>query len=167
MIKERLTTALFLALAVHLALSLAVIASAGFLIKTHLSKIYRTHLLPGPFFDADRIVYSYSLYVSWKSNGRWSPPVSPAKDNFIRYNQQFNPTTIYRSRFERSLYQGLVVKPDRSGADIGRDIGFQQLTRYLSDYYGPRAMDSMRVLITRRNTTHFKTSLDTLYVIAQ
>ena len=165
--KERLPSTLFIALALHLLLSLAFILGSGFLSKTRVSRIYRTYLLPGPFFDADRIVDSYSLYVSWKSGGQWSGPVSPAMDNFKRYNERFNPGDIYRSRFERSLYQGLVLQPGRSAADISTGKGFQQLKRYLSDRYIPREADSVRLLITRKRAQHFMTTLDTLFTVAQ
>src|SRR5882762_1084380 len=115
--KERLTSMLFVALALHLLLSLVFLLSPMSLINPRISKIYRTYLLSGSFFDADRIVESHTLYVSWKSGGQWSDPVSPAMDNFRGYNERFNPADIYRSRLERSLYQGLVLKPGRSVAD--------------------------------------------------
>jgi len=165
--KERLTSTLFIILALHLFLSLLFILNPGTLMNTRISRIYRTYLLPGPFFDANRIINSYSLYLSWKSNGHWSIPICPAKDNFIRYNRRFNPTDIYQSRFERTLYQGLVLKPGQSAEGITRDKGFQQLKGYLSDRYVPREADSIRLLITRKKSQHFKTSLDTLYIIAQ
>src|SRR5260221_6407005 len=110
MMKERFASTLFIALAVHVFLALVFILNPGALIRTRISRIYRIYLLPGPFFDADRIVNSYSLYVSWKSKGQWSIPISPAKESFKRYNRWFNPADIYRSRFERTLYSGLVLK---------------------------------------------------------
>ena len=165
--KERLTTALLIALAIHLSLSLVFILNPGSLMKTRISRIYRTYLLPGPFFDADRIINSYSLYLSWKSNGQWSIPICPARNNFARYNSRFNPTDIYRSRFERTLYQGLILKPGQSADGITRDKEFQQLKRYLSDRYVPRGADSICFLITRKKAQDFKTSLDTLYTIIQ
>ena len=165
--KERLTAALFIVLALHLILSLVFILNPGSLMKTRISRIYRTYLLPGPFFDSERIINSYSLYLSWKSNGEWSSPICPARDNFARYNSRFNPTDIYRSRFERTLYQGLILKPGQTADGITRDKEFQQLKRYLSDRYVPREADSICLLITRKKSQDFKTSLDTLYRIIQ
>ena len=165
--KERIVFTLFIVLAIHLILSMVFILNPGSLMKTRISRIYRTYLLPGPFFDADRIVDSYTLYISWKSGGQWSEPVSPAMNNFKRYNERFNPADIYRSRFERSLYQGLVLKPDRSVARITSEAAFQQLKRYLSDRYVPREADSIRLLITGKKAQHFRTTLDTVFTVAQ
>ena len=165
--KERFASTLFIALAVHVFLSLVFILNPGALIRTHISRIYRIYLLPGPFFDADRIINSYSLYVSWKSKGQWSIPISPAKESFKRYNRWFNPADIYRSRFERTLYSGLVLKQGQSAAGVSGDEEFQRLKRYLTDRYVPREADSIRLWITKKKSQHFKTSLDTLYIIAQ
>lgn len=165
--KERLTSSLFIVLALHLLLSAAFILKPATLKKARISRIYRPYLLPGPFFDSGRIINSYSLSVSWKLKGQWSRPISPAKDNFIKYNERLNPTDIYRSRFERSLYQGLVLKGGQTAAGIARGKEFQRLKRYLSDRFVPREADSIRLLFTRKQALHFKTSLDTLYIIAQ
>ena len=165
--KERLTSMLLVVLAVHLILSMVFIVNRSFLINTRISKVYRPYLIPGPFFGSDRIINSYSLFVSWKLNGQWSHPISPSKDNFDKYNERLNPTDIYRSRFERALYQGIVLKPGQTAAGITLGKDFHQLKRYLTDRYVPREADSIRLLFTRRQAVHFKSKLDTLFNIAQ
>ena len=165
--KSKLISTLFVALVVYMIVALIFILGPGFLIKTRVFGIYTTYLVPGPFFTADRIGDSYSLYVAWKVKDKWSRPICPAKDNFNRYNERFNPRDNYQNRFERPIYQALFVKPNQSAAGIKSDKQFQQLTQYLSDRYVRSGADSIRLSITRKRAQHFKTSLDTLYIIVQ
>ena len=160
---NRLTNILFLAFALHVLLSFIFIFSPSFLKGKRFSKIYKTHLLPGPFFSEDRIVDSYMLSVTWKVNGQWSQPVNPAKENFAKYQKSFKPTDLYRSRFERSLYQQLLVD-SLSIAEISNKRKFQELKKYLIEHYVPAEADSLRVLITRKQAKGLKVNMDTLHV---
>ncbi len=165
--KSRLISILFLALVLYMIIALIFILGPESLIKTRVFGIYTTYLVPGPFFTADRIGDSYSLHLSWKLDDKWSRPICPAKDNFNRYNERFNPRDNYQNRFERPVYQGLFLRPNQSAAGIKSAKEFQQLTRYLSARYVPQGADSIRLAITRKRAQHFKTSLDTLYIIVQ
>ena len=167
MMKERLPAILLLALAFYIAFSLLIIAGPRSLARTKVSRLYRTYLLPGPFFSQDRIVDNYSLYVSWKSQGQWSPPVCPASDNFRSYHTRFYPSDNYRNRFERSLYQGLLLKPGQTAAGIKAAPEFQLLVMYLSDRYRPGSADSIRLVFTRKRTGDSRIKLDTLYTLKQ
>jgi len=165
--RERITSTLFIALVFYLLVSLAFILGPRFLMQTGVSRIYKTYLIPGPFFTADRIKDSHTLFLSWKSNGQWSRPFAPAMDDFNHYHDWFNPTLLYRSRFERSLYLDPVLKPSPSVTVMKDTKEFRQLMQYLSDRYIPRHADSTCLLITRKRAHHFKITVDTLYLIAQ
>lgn len=152
--KQRVTSILFLVLVVHIAVSLMFILDPPFLNSTRLSRIYKTYLLPGPFFTDARIVDNYSLFISWKMNGKWIPPINPARDNFNHYHSTLNPTELYRSRMDRTFYLRLSFR-DSSKMDIKNRKEFYQLTQYLYDRYIPTEADSVRILIINKQAKNF------------
>jgi len=163
--KQKLTSLLFLGLAIHLFISAVFIIRPRLLAGSRLSEIYNVYLLPGPFFREDRIIDSYRMALSWKVKDQWSVPVSPAKDYFIRYNKHFNPTDNYQSRFERSLYQGLFFKRNLSREEMKKDTDFQMLTRYLAERYVPADADSFRIVLSTKKARNFSSNLDTLTIM--
>jgi hypothetical protein len=155
---RKFTLLLFLAFGLHLLVSLTFIVLPSLVQETRVSKIYKTYLLPGPFFSEDRIVNSYILSVSWKIRGKWSIPINPVKEGFIRYHQNFNPAQLYASRFERSLYQELVFDRTPTSAQLDK------MKSYFRQY-APYDSDSIRFVITRRHAENFTVKVDTLYIL--
>jgi hypothetical protein len=155
---RKFTLLLFLAFGLHLLVSFIFIFSPSLFQETRVSKIYKTHLLPGPFFSDDRIVNSYVLSVSWKMKGRWSAPTNPVKQGFIRYHRSFNPAQLYANRFERSLYQELVFDRTPTPAQLNK------MKSYFRQY-APYDSDSIRFVITRKHAENFTVKVDTLYIL--
>ena len=159
--KERLFLVLFWALVLHVIVSAAIILDLPFLSENRLAKVYKTHLLPGPFFTDSRIADTYSLSVSWKANGEWSSSISPAKEYFNRYHLTLNPTDLYISRLNRTLQLTL---PDSSGTDIRRSKEFILLKRLLNDHYIPKEADSVRVWIVRKRAENLVLTRDSVCI---
>src|SRR5258706_741241 len=63
MMKERFASTLFIALAVHVFLSLVFILNPEALLRTRISIIYRLYLIPGHIFDVVIITSSYPHLV--------------------------------------------------------------------------------------------------------
>lgn len=161
---KKLTRILFIALALHVLVSLTVILDPPFLSSTKLTSIYKTYLLPGPFFTESRIVDNYILYLSWKINGEWSQSISPAVDNFNRYYTDFNPTSLYQSRLDRAVYLNAVLDKDISKNQIENKKEFRQLQHYLRSRYVPKHADSIRLIIINKRATNFTVNIDSVYV---
>ncbi len=162
--KKRLISILFWALVLHLIVSVAFILDPPFLNSTWISKIYKTYLLPGPFFTDSRIIDNYSLSISWKMNGSWMPPITPAKEDFNRYHTSLNPSDLYRSRIDRTVYSKLTL-PDSSITDIKNRKEFQQLKQYLFDHHVPREADSVQMWIINKQAENFMLRTDSVCVL--
>lgn len=154
---------MFWALALHLIVSAAFVFDLPFLSGTRLSTLYKTYLLPGPFFTDSRIIDNYSLSLSWKINDTWMPPVNPAKENFNRYHASLNVSDLYRSRLTRTLYLALAL-PDSSVTDIKSRKEFQPLKQFLYDRYVPGEADSVRMWIINKKAENFIVRADSVYV---
>jgi len=147
----------------HLGVSFVFILDPPFLNSTGLSKIYKTYLLPGPFFTDTRIVDNYSLSLSWKVNGTWMLPINPARDDFNRYHASLNPTDLYRSRLNRTLYLRLAHR-DSSITYIKSQQEFRQLTQYLYNHYVPIDADSVLMWIANKRAANFRIKKDSLFI---
>ncbi len=161
---KKLTSIFLLALVVHVATSLIFILDPPFLKSTSLSRIYKTYLLPGPFFTDTRIVDNYSLSLSWKVNDKWTLPITPAWDDFNRYHASLNPTELYRSRMKRTLYLRLTL-PESSINDVKSRKEFHQLKQYLNDQNIPREADSVRIWIINKQAANFRLKADSVSVV--
>jgi len=162
---KKLSFILLLALVVHLVVSIVFILDPPFLHSTRLSTVYKTYLLPGPFFTESRIINNYALHLSWKVNGQWLPPINPARDNFNRYHARFNPADLYRSRLDRTFYLRLFLKPGLSTAEIKSRKEFHQFRQYLYDQHVPKEADSIRLTIINKQAKNSGLSVDTVYVV--
>lgn len=155
---KRLILILYWFLLAHVIVSVTFILDPPFLASTEVARIYKTYLLPGPFFAQARIVNNYSLLLSWKANGVWSTPINHAKENFVRYTTTFDPRALSRSRLDRALY----LKPILSDSTpTGK--GFNQLTRYLHDHYVPVEADSIRIVIFNEQAKDWRIRADTVH----
>lgn len=142
--------------------------SAVFIFSTsvfhsRVATIYRTYLLPGPFFKDSRIVNNYSITVSWKIADKWSVPVNHAAENFKQYHAGLNITDLYRSRLIRGLY-GPIMQRDSSIADIRNRKEFQTFRKFLNDHYVPPEADSVRVWIITRQAQNFMEKTDSVCI---
>jgi hypothetical protein len=147
----------------HLTISLAFIFFPSFLNSTLLAKIYNHYLLPGPFFSETRISESNYLILSWKIDNQWTTPINPSLNNFENYFSSINPTLLYRSRFERALYQQWVAYKSKPEDE---KLGFlDNLKRYYKDTYVPMNSDSIKIIIMRKRTNDFMIEKDTLQQI--
>lgn len=162
--KERLILALFWVLILHLIVSVTFILDPPFLKATRLSRVYKTYLLPGPFFTASRIVDNYSLTISWKLNGTWMPPFNSSEEDFNRYHSSLNPSNLYRSRINRTLYLMLTL-PDSSTSDIKSRKEFHQLKQFLYDHLVPKEADSVRMWIINKQAENFMLKADSVSVV--
>lgn len=163
MVKARFSTLLFFLLIVHLAISFVFIFNPPFLSSTTLSKIYKTYLLPGPFFTDARIIDNYSLWLSWRVNGTWVPPINPARADFNLYHSSLNPTTLYKSRLNRTFYLRLALR-DSSITYVRSQKEFHQFTQYLNDHYVQREADSVRMWIVNKQAAGFALKSDSVFI---
>lgn len=163
LMKDKLIVALFWSLALHLIVSAIFIFGAPLFKGTRLARVYKTYLLPGPFFTASRIVNNYSLSLSWKVNGTWSPTINPAKEAFNQYHASLNPTDLYRSRIARTLYLRLTLS-DASATDIKNRKAFAPLKQFLCDHYVPREADSVRMWFINKKAEHVALKKDSILV---
>ncbi len=152
-------------LILHLVISLVFILDPPFLTKTTISRIYKSYLLPGPFFRDDRIVDSNMLYVSWKVDNEWTTPINPAFNSFKKYHSTFNPACLYRSRLERTLFVRPFYKKDLSHAELLQERTFIMLREYLEVHFIPSTTDSVRMLFVNREAKNLEVSLDSIDVI--
>src|SRR5688572_27430761 len=102
---RKLLNLLFLGFVLHLLVSALFIISPSFFPETRFSRIYKTYLLPGPFFRDDRITTSYNLTISWRRNGQWSAPYNETREYFTEYYSRLDPRNLYVSRYLRATYQ--------------------------------------------------------------
>jgi hypothetical protein len=156
---------LFWALVLHLIVSVVLILNLPPLRATRLSRVYKTYLLPGPFFTNSRIVNNYSLSISWKVKGKWMPPINPTNKDFNLYHTNLNPSHFYRSRMNRRLLYLKVTQSDSSSTDIKNTKEFHKLQQYLFDHYVPEETDSIRMLIIHKQTEHFMLRTDSVSIL--
>lgn len=152
-------------LILHLLISLVFIVNPPFLKNTRISKIYKTYLLPGPFFKEDRIVNSYTLYVSWKIDKAWTTPINAAFNSFNQYQSRFHPKYLYRNRLERTLYLRLFSEQGLSNHEILQRKEFSDLRKYLSDNYIPPTADSIRMVFVSKRAKDYDVKVDSIYLI--
>jgi len=128
-----------------------------------LAKMYKSYLLPGPFFSETRITESNYLLLSWKAGNRWSDPINPSLANFEKYFSDINPRLLYRSRFERTLYQQWIAAREKPADE--KLVKFEDnLKRYYKTSYVPGNSDSVKIVIIRKRTGNFKVEIDTLQI---
>lgn len=147
----------------HLTVSLTFIFYPSFLNSTVFAKVYNHYLLPGPFFSENRISESNYLNLSWKIDNRWTAPINPSLNNFENYFSTSNPKLLYRSRFERALYQQWVISTSKT--EDGNLAYLNNLKRYYRDTYVPANSDSVKIIIIRKRTNGFMIERDTLHQI--
>lgn len=161
--KTKFSNVLFFVLVAHIGVSVIFILDPPIFRLTRLSRVYKTHFLPGPFFTDSRIVDNYSLSISWKVNGNWTPTIDPAKENFNRYHKSLNPSDLYRCRISRTLYLRLAIR-DSSVYDIKNRKEFFPIKQFLNDHYVPGEADSVRVWIINKKAENFALETNSLFL---
>ncbi len=156
---RKLLTFLFIGFVLHFLVSLLFIVLPTFLTETRFSRIYKTYLLPGPFFRDDRVTTTYNLSLSWKRNGHWSEPFSHSRKYFMRYYESFDPSDLYTSRYIRSFdqvffFEELAKGQTKQFAAFGPTIFKQHI---------PQDADSVRVIVTRKYVERFSVRIDTVF----
>ncbi len=164
--QQRVTLVLAIILIVHLVVSLFFIVDPPLLRGTRLSKIYKSYLLPGPFFSDAKIIDNYRLHVSWKVNDQWSAPRDYAMENFRSYQQKINPSSLYRSRLERTLYLKLLLPYENQEPELIKRKEFAPFIEYLDHYFLPIEVDSIRLSFVHKRAVDFTIKSDTaIYMI--
>jgi hypothetical protein len=142
----------------------SVVLKSNFLDLSKISSIYRTYILPGPFFPSNRIIDNYSLYVAWKENDRWTFPVCAPCHNFNEYQSTFNMTSLYRSRLEQTLSFNVILSQNQNKVPITRKQEWSKLKQYLFDKVIPQNADSVQVFVITTKAKNFSLKTDTLNV---
>lgn len=140
----------------------SIVLKSNFLDNSKISSIYRTYILPGPFFPSSRITDNYSLYVAWKENDRWTYPVCAACHNFKEYQSTFNISSLYRSRLEQTLSLNLILSPNQNKVSLTVKQEWSTLKQYLCDKIIPQTADSLRVFVITTKAKDFSLKTDTL-----
>lgn len=162
-VKTRVSSILFFALVAHISVSVFFILDPPGGAVSRVSRVYKTHLLPGPFFTAPRLIDNYSLCVSWKIKGQWSPMFDPAKEDFNLYHSSLNLSDLYRSRISRTLYLRLALL-DSSATNINNRREFIPVRQFLEDHYIPKEADSVRMLMMNKQVNNFTVRTDSMYI---
>ena len=166
--QQRLPLVLAIILIVHLAVSLFFIVDPLLLRGTRLSKIYKSYLLPGPFFSDVKIIDNYRLHVSWRVNGQWSVPKDYAMENFKSYQSQLNLSSLYRSRLERTLYLKLLLPHEGQEPELFNRKEFIPFIEYHYEHYLPKTADSIRLTFVHKKVTDFTIKTDSAnYLLAR
>ena len=155
---KKLLIVLFIGFVLHLLVSLLFIVLPTFLPESRFSRIYKTYLLPGPFFRDDRVTTTYNFTLSWKQDGHWSEPVNHSKRYFTKYYESFDPADLYASRFIRSFDQILFFEE----LTEGQTKKFAALEPIILKQNIPQGADSILMIITRKNVEKFSVQVDTV-----
>src|SRR5688572_17953623 len=115
---KRLTTILLFGLLLHILVSFIFILSPSYLERLRVSKAYKTYLLPGPFFSAEKIVDTYSLSVKWRVNNQWVDGGNPVQEEFNGYHRNLNVSVLYLNRLNRAQFQSLLVEDSVSSIGV-------------------------------------------------
>ncbi|HEU5289928.1 MAG TPA: hypothetical protein VFU05_04740 [Cyclobacteriaceae bacterium] len=156
---KKFRTLLFAGFMLHLLLLFFFSVWPNFLPETRFSIIYKTYLLPGPFFRDDRITTSYNLTISWKQNDQWSEPFNRAHQYFIKYYSNSNPRDLYVSRYLRANDQMIFFNAISNHEKLPEFPVFSQA--FLPSV--PTDADSLRVVITRKVAQNFSVRTDTVF----
>jgi len=155
---KQLVGILFLVFVIHVLISLFFIVSPSLMKDNRFSRIYKTYILPGPFFRDDKITTSYNYYLSWKKAEQWSEPVNPSKEYFDKYYENYNPSNLYLSRYIRSIDQLFFF----DGLSRGQTKQFFAIGPIVFDQYIPDDADSVRLIATKEYVVGFTIKVDTL-----
>ncbi|MFZ1809423.1 MAG: hypothetical protein WAU36_19490 [Cyclobacteriaceae bacterium] len=127
---------------------------------------YRRYLLPGPFFSEKTIDHTTLLNVSWKENGEWVTPLNPTLIHFNKFFSSWNPTQLYRTRLERSIYEDFQLASESNRIN---DLSYK--LKDLREYYWEDNdlqpdVDSITFIFLRRTQSNFQVTTDTLQTIS-
>lgn len=150
---SRLRGLLFIGFVLHLLIASWFIILPTLLPETRFSRIYKTYLLPGPFFRDDRITTSYNLFMSWKIGEEWSMPISQSQKYFMEYHKNLSPADLYRSRYLRSLDYIFFSTPTKNNQGYSRNSLIK---------YAPLDADSVHIIVTRKYAQEFSVQVDTV-----
>ena len=154
----KLRKLLFIGFVLHLALAIWLIVLPTFLPETRLTRIYKTYLLPGPFFKDDRITTSYNLIKSWKDNGQWSEPLSHSMKYFNEYYESYDPRDLYMNRYVR-FFDQVFIYEKLSKDEPKQPLEFKNTIMQNVPY----EVDSIHVIVTKKCVEQFSIRIDTVF----
>jgi len=146
----------------YLLISLIFTLFPGFLSSNLVARIHNRYLMPGPFYTEESIVQTNYVLVSWKSNGHWTQPASPAMSNFADFFTKGNPDLLFQVRIEHSV-NSVFIKSLNSKSPSKTEARLNVLKRFYLENYVPHNADSIRLIFLRKETRNFTTHIDTVY----
>lgn len=148
----------------YISFSLLIIVFPGISFGKRVTQIYKRYISPGPFFTASRITDTNLLYLSWKSEEQWQDPINPALITYKFFFVSMNPTLMYKSRLETSIY-GKIILENRKHSDTLEAKPFVWTSNYFQKHYAPPDADSVKIILINSSTKAFKTEMDTIQTI--
>lgn len=149
-------------LSVHLVISISLILFPSPVGVNKIKDMYRRYLLPGPFFSEQTITETHLLLISNKEKGEWQMPVNPTQHHYNQFYSNWNPSQMYQTRLERSVYENLQLALE-SGHKDDLNFDFKDLLKhYAKDQDIPKDIDSIRVILLKKVTKDFYIKTDTL-----
>lgn len=149
---------------IYLSISLLIIIFPKMHFGKRVTQIYKRYISPGPFFTASRITETNLLYISWKSDGHWTTPVNPPYGVYKKFFGNWNPTLMYKSRMERSIYEDR-IRALRNQVDTVANKPMIWKSSYFINEYVPVNADSIRIMLISNISEHYQTKSDTLQIV--
>jgi hypothetical protein len=142
----------------HVVLSLLFIGYPKCISGTWVNRLYTHYLLPGPFFNDQRITTSYTLLIRYRDGGQWGAWFSPALTSFDGFRRTHNPVHHYKNRFHRAMYQQLI---NRETGLLNMDHkAFPDFQFYIQTLV-PADKDSIQLALIRKTAVHGTVTRDT------
>lgn len=149
---------------VHLLISFFIIFFPLPIGSNRFTDIYRRYLLPGPFFSGKTIDQTHLLALSWKDTERWHS-VNPTLNHFYSFFTTGNPSKLYKTRLERSIYENWqITSESKRKSKLNFDMT-DLLKYYVANHDLPQDYDSVSMIFLRKTTGDFKVSMDTLQIL--
>ncbi len=160
--KYNSTKILAIALSIHVVISTFLILLPSPVGVNNAINLYRRYLLPGPFFSDKTITETHLLLLIPSGDERIQSPVNPTYNHYNLFFTNWNPTQMYRTRLERSVYEDIHIATEYSGKS---SLGFSVrdlLKYYAKDQDIPNDFDSGRMILLKRDAIDFQLTTDTL-----
>jgi hypothetical protein len=159
-----LVKVLYYLVLIHIILAFIVIIAPSVLGDSKLTRSYKVHVLPGPFFSNKSIVTNHYFLVSWHQKDIWTNYINPQKDNYTKYYLKRNPVFLYRLRLEKFL-SAQILRKSKKDADVYKSDEYIRFTEYLSRHYIPNQADSIQVMFIEKVVKDRNISIDTVQII--
>jgi hypothetical protein len=163
---KKMSKILTVAFVLYISASVLIIVIPQMPIGKRITQIYKRYISPGPFFTASRIKETNLFYISWKSNGIWTQPINPPYTHYQNFFSSWNPTLMYKSRLERTIYEKIIIDNNKQADSLSkRNKPFYWTSSYFQNRYASEEADSMRIILIRKVTEQYKTRMDTIQTV--